>query len=251
MPDVKADAHPPRPPPTPAPSGTVSASRSRSSRTCSSTCATSITTSANPCSGPHSPRLGQGFGRRPPTLGIWKTRKQPAVTLFLFPVDFETQLAALCRPAALGDEWLHGIKYNGYKIGSPDRGQASPADDAPRRTAGKAALARIVAAARTLGVHDGLLDSEIMLLRPDGRASFTLLRRRCPAQTARPALVYVPVRPSCSSTRDALAALPLQKRKGRAAGAAGRRHSARLRIRPSCRRRRAGLLRRGRRGAAS
>src|SRR5688572_24686196 len=88
---------------------------------------------------------------------------------------YQPQLATLVKAAPDGDEWLHEIKYDGYRIGCVvERGRV-------RLTSrnGKdwtEAFPPIVAAARDLGVDRAILDGEAAILTADGRTSFQALQ---------------------------------------------------------------------------
>ena len=84
---------------------------------------------------------------------------------------YKPQLARLVKEAPEGDEWLHEMKYDGYRIGC-------------RIDAGKVrlisrngkdwteAFPEICDAARKLGVRRALIDGEVAIVLPDGRTSF-------------------------------------------------------------------------------
>jgi bifunctional non-homologous end joining protein LigD len=89
--------------------------------------------------------------------------------------DYAPQLATPVKHAPEGDEWLHEIKYDGYRIGCRIRdGRAAliSRDGKDWTTA----FPEIAAAAEALRVRDALLDGEIALVLPDGRTSFQALQ---------------------------------------------------------------------------
>ncbi len=105
--------------------------------------------------------------------------------------EYRPQLATLVKTAPEGEDWLHEIKYDGYRIGCRIRGSRV----ALYSRNGKdwtAAFPEIVEAARSLRVDDALLDGEIAIVLPDGRTSFQALQNAFSAETeaARAALVY-------------------------------------------------------------
>jgi len=105
-------------------------------------------------------------------------------------LDYEPQLAAVADAAPSGDEWLHEIKYDGYRIGSfVDGGKVRLVTRNGQNYT--AALPEVVAALKTLGVQDAMLDGEVVVLRPDGRSSFQALQQALSGATPRSGLVYV------------------------------------------------------------
>jgi bifunctional non-homologous end joining protein LigD len=91
--------------------------------------------------------------------------------------DYKPQLATLVDRPPSGDEWLHEIKYDGYRIGVRIRNGAVSLYS---RT-GKdwtASFPTIVAAAGKLGLKEALIDGEIAVVLPDGRTSFQALQNR-------------------------------------------------------------------------
>jgi bifunctional non-homologous end joining protein LigD len=91
-------------------------------------------------------------------------------------MKYEPQLATLVRQPPDGDDWLHEIKYDGYRMGcavSPDGVRLTSRNGLDYT----AALPEIVAAARALPVTSALLDGEVVVLLEDGRASFQALQQ--------------------------------------------------------------------------
>jgi bifunctional non-homologous end joining protein LigD len=90
-------------------------------------------------------------------------------------MEYRPQLATLATRPPAGDEWLHEIKYDGYRMG------CAIAAGAVRLTSRNgldytASLSEIVAEAKALPVTSALLDGEIVVLLEDGRASFQALQ---------------------------------------------------------------------------
>ena len=99
------------------------------------------------------------------------------------------QLATLVAEAPPGDEWLHELKYDGYRIGCHiGAGGRSARASRPVRLESRnggdwtAEFPTVVAAARALPVSRALLDGELAVVLPDGRTSFQALQnaRRTP-----------------------------------------------------------------------
>ena len=143
-------------------------------------------------------------------------------------MDYEPQLTALTDTPPSGDEWLHEIKYDGYRIGCliEDGRIRLLTRNGQNYTA---ALPEVVAAAKTLGLRDALLDGEVVVLRPDGRASFTLLQQALSGASSRATLVYV-LFDLLRLDGMSLAALPLEERKARLQAVLAKSTSSRLRF---------------------
>ncbi|HEX6972870.1 MAG TPA: non-homologous end-joining DNA ligase, partial [Vicinamibacterales bacterium] len=89
--------------------------------------------------------------------------------------SYRPQLARLVKAPPAGDEWLHEMKYDGYRIGCRIK------DGSVRLISrnGKDwtdAFPEIREAALKLGVRAALLDGEVAVLLPDGRTSFQALQ---------------------------------------------------------------------------
>lgn len=109
---------------------------------------------------------------------------------------YEPQLASLVKSPPEGDDWLHEIKYDGYRMGcaiTPDRVRLTSRSGLDYTDA----LPEIVAEAKALPVTSALLDGEVAVLREDGRASFQALQHalgetgRASRGRARRGLVYL------------------------------------------------------------
>jgi bifunctional non-homologous end joining protein LigD len=91
------------------------------------------------------------------------------------PVRYQPQLATLVAEAPAGDEWLHEIKYDGYRIGCAlKRGKVQLIS----RNGGDWTdrFAPVAAEAAALPAASALLDGEVAVLLPDGRTSFQALQ---------------------------------------------------------------------------
>ena len=144
--------------------------------------------------------------------------------------EYRPQLATLVKTAPEGDDWLHEIKYDGYRIGCRIRGSRV----ALYSRNGKdwtAAFPEIVEAARALRIDDALLDGEVAVVLPDGRTSFQALQNAFSAETesARATLAYF-VFDLLRLGNDRIAAEPLEARKARLRKLIGRpKKNARIR----------------------
>jgi bifunctional non-homologous end joining protein LigD len=143
-------------------------------------------------------------------------------------VDYEPQLTALVDTPPSGDEWLHEIKYDGYRIGCL-------IDDGRIRLMTRngqnytAALPEVVAAIKTLGLRDGMIDGEVVVLNPDGKASFTALQKALSGTGPRATLIYI-VFDLLRLDGKSLTTLPLEERKTRLKELLAKSTSTRLRF---------------------
>jgi bifunctional non-homologous end joining protein LigD len=134
-------------------------------------------------------------------------------------MKYEPQLATLVKAPPEGEDWLHEIKYDGYRMG------CAITPDGVRLTSRNGldytgALPEIVAEAKRLPVTSALLDGEVVVLLDDGRASFQALQHalgdtgRASRGQARRGLVYL-VFDLLEIDGEALLARPLEARKAR------------------------------------
>src|SRR5678809_310447 len=106
------------------------------------------------------------------------------------PLEYKPQLATLVRTPPAGDQWLHEIKFDGYRIGCViENGSvrliSRNGNDWTHH------FSEIADAARKLRVNDALIDGEVAMLMPDGRTSFEALQRAVAGTTSHGPLVYV------------------------------------------------------------
>src|SRR5262245_8261656 len=103
--------------------------------------------------------------------------------------DYVPQLATLVKAPPSGDEWLHEIKYDGYRIGCRiRRGRITLLSRNGKDWT--AAFPEIVDAAAALDVDDTLFDGEVAMMLPDGRTSFQALQNAASGEGSRSSLVY-------------------------------------------------------------
>ena len=141
--------------------------------------------------------------------------------------DYVPQLATLVKAAPTGDEWIHEIKYDGYRIGCRVRnGRASLISRNGKDWT--AAFPEIAEAAAALPSADLLLDGEVAMVLPDGRTSFQALQNAASGEASRGALVYF-VFDLLRADRASLERLPLTERKARLRKLLGRRSTGRIR----------------------
>src|SRR5687768_473152 len=100
---------------------------------------------------------------------------------------YNPQLAQLVKEAPRGRDWLHELKYDGYRIGCRiESGQVTLLSRNGKDWTD--AFPEIARAAAALKVKSALIDGEVCIVLPDGRTSFQALQNLAGADRAR--LVY-------------------------------------------------------------
>jgi bifunctional non-homologous end joining protein LigD len=129
---------------------------------------------------------------------------------------FRPQLALLVKTAPEGEEWLHELKLDGYRIGlAIEDGRVTLLSR--RENEWTADFPELVSAARRLHAKSALLDGELAAVLPDGRTSMHL---HAGAQTAYFAFDLLHL------DGEDLTALPLEERKKRLRQVLGARPAA-------------------------
>jgi bifunctional non-homologous end joining protein LigD len=123
---------------------------------------------------------------------------------------FRAQLATLAAEAPSGGEWLHELKYDGYRIGCHVEG-GKVCLHSRRERDWTASFPEIVAAVAELGIKSALLDGEVAVVLPDGKTSFQALQNAF-SGGQRSGLTYFVFDLLYLDGRD-LRALPLEQRK--------------------------------------
>jgi bifunctional non-homologous end joining protein LigD len=124
---------------------------------------------------------------------------------------YQPQLATLVDTPPVGPEWLHELKYDGYRMGCAISGKRI-ALISRRGNDWTPNFPEIVRAARSLRVRSALLDGEVAILTPDGRTSFQALQNAASGGT-RSGVVYFAFDLLELNGRD-LRPLALDQRKG-------------------------------------
>jgi len=141
--------------------------------------------------------------------------------------DYVPQLATLVDTPPSGDEWLHEIKYDGYRIGARVRnGRVSlytrnGNDWTP-------AFPEVADAVDHLGLNDTLIDGEVAVVLPDGRTSFQALQNTA-GGGSRGTLVYF-VFDLLRIKGETLESRPLEERKALLKKLVGNRSTGRIRF---------------------
>lgn len=140
---------------------------------------------------------------------------------------YQPQLATLVKTPPAGDQWLHEIKLDGYRIGCVIRnGRATLISRSGNDWT--AAFPEVAVAARDLPARDALIDGEVVVLLPDGRTSFQALQNASSGKTSRDTLVYFAF-DLLRLDGEHIDRLPLEERKARLRALLGRRKTGRLR----------------------
>lgn len=130
------------------------------------------------------------------------------------PTRWEAQLATLTSPAPAGDDWLHEIKLDGYRIGcriDRNAGVARVRLLGRRGSEWTDKFPEIREAAARLPVATAFLDGEVAVTDTKGQTHFQLLQEAL-AGGSRAGLVYFAFDLLHHDGRD-LSALPLERRK--------------------------------------
>lgn len=91
------------------------------------------------------------------------------------PSSIDVQLATLTKEAPLGEEWLHEIKFDGYRmVCRIDRNNIT--FQSRNHLDWTARLSPLVEAARRLPVKQAIIDGEVVVLKPDGKSDFQALQ---------------------------------------------------------------------------
>lgn len=103
-------------------------------------------------------------------------------------MKYQPQLAQLVKAPPEGADWIHELKYDGYRIGARITGSGVTLISRNGHD-WTAAFPEIARAARRLRTRDALIDGEVCVLLPDGRTSFQALQNASHGHH-RAALVY-------------------------------------------------------------
>ena len=141
--------------------------------------------------------------------------------------DYVPQLATLVDTPPSGDEWLHEIKYDGYRIGARVRnGRVSLYTR--NGNDWTAAFPEVADAVDHLGLDDALIDGEVAVVLPDGRTSFQALQNTA-GGGRRGTLVYF-VFDLLRMNGETLESRPLEERKALLKRLVGSRSTGRIRF---------------------
>ena len=126
------------------------------------------------------------------------------------PARLEPQLATLATEPPAGPEWLHELKYDGYRVLCRiENGKARLFSRSAKDWTH--AMAGVAGAAAALPVDEAWLDGEVVVMQPDGRSSFQALQNALSGSNEH-GLTYVVFDAPFLDGRD-LRTLPLVARK--------------------------------------
>jgi bifunctional non-homologous end joining protein LigD len=158
-----------------------------------------------PWEGPSTPPAAKARGARAKPAGPASPRRAAALPRFVPP-----ELATLVSEAPEGDDWVHEIKFDGYRI-------LARLEDGRARLMSRndkdwtARFPDVAGAVARLSARRALIDGEVVVLMPDGTSSFQGLQNLLNGER-RGELVYMVFDLLHLDGRD-LTTLPLEERK--------------------------------------
>jgi len=140
--------------------------------------------------------------------------------------EYRPQLATLVKEPPRGDDWVHEIKFDGWRIGARiHKGRVTLTSRNGKDWT--RSFPDIVTAVEKLKTSDALLDGEVAMVLPDGRTSFQAMQNSSSAASGA-SLVYF-VFDLLSLDDEHLASLPLEERKSHLRALIGTRQTGRIR----------------------
>jgi bifunctional non-homologous end joining protein LigD len=142
-------------------------------------------------------------------------------------VEYVPQLATLTKTPPSGDQWVHEIKLDGYRVGCLVSGGRV-------RLISRNGLdwtskfPEIVKAIAALNVNEALIDGELVVMLPDGRTSFEAMQQAVASRSARSGLLYFAF-DLVHLEGERIDRLPLEDRKARLQTLVGRSKTGRIR----------------------
>jgi bifunctional non-homologous end joining protein LigD len=130
-------------------------------------------------------RSNRGAKKGEPT-GLQKARKRkklrfaglkklPGAKAAKMPAKPEVQLATLVKTAPDGDQWVHEIKLDGYRMLCRIEGGKAKLISRNQQNWSEE-LPHLIRAAERLPIGDAILDGEVVAMKPDGKTDFQLLQ---------------------------------------------------------------------------
>ena len=105
------------------------------------------------------------------------------------PAKIEMQLATLAKQPPTGDQWLHEIKFDGYRIVCRlDRGRAKLLTRGDQDWTGR--MPAIEQAVEALPIEQAIFDGEVVALLPSGVSSFQALQNAFRGERSEPLVYY-------------------------------------------------------------
>ena len=103
--------------------------------------------------------------------------------------QYDPQLATLTRTPPSGDQWVHEIKLDGYRVGCViSNGRIRLVSR--NRLDWTARFPEITEAIASLGITNGLIDGELVVMLPNGRSSFEAMQQAVAKRPPRTGLIY-------------------------------------------------------------
>lgn len=124
---------------------------------------------------------------------------------------YNPQLATLTDVAPSGPEWIHELKYDGYRIGAIVAGSRVRLESR-REIDWTARFPEVVEAVRQLACRSAVIDGEVAITEPSGRTSFQKLQNIFEKAGGRAGLTYYVFDLLELDAAD-LTKLPLEQRK--------------------------------------
>src|SRR5262249_30440191 len=105
-----------------------------------------------------------------------KHKTPPRARKAKLPDFIPPQLATLVKEPPAGDEWLHELKFDGYRmLCRVERGRVTVWSRNGKEWTEK--FQNVVEAVKSLNVTSAMLDGEIVIVDAQGRSSFQKLQR--------------------------------------------------------------------------
>jgi bifunctional non-homologous end joining protein LigD len=142
-------------------------------------------------------------------------------------MEYVPQLATLTKTPPSGNEWVHEIKLDGYRVGCLITGGRIRLVSR-RGLDWTSKFPEIVEALRALGLNNALIDGELVVMLPDGRSSFAAMQQAVASRPPRQGLVYFAF-DLIHLEGEGIDRLPLEKRKARLLELLGPSRDARIR----------------------
>lgn len=133
------------------------------------------------------PRSRRQYGLQSPALDI--ARELPGVRIGALPKFIEPALATDTSKPPSGANWVHEIKFDGY------RAQLHKRDHGTKMFTRRGynwsdRFRNIIAGCGVLNVHHAVLDGEVVILTPEGRSDFQALEGALAKKTGDNRLIY-------------------------------------------------------------
>ena len=143
------------------------------------------------------------------------------------PLAYEPQLATLTKTPPSGDEWVHEIKLDGYRVGCLISG-GHVRLVSRRGVDWTSRFPEIADAFGALAADEAVIDGELVVVLPDGRSSFEAMQQAAASRSRRTGLVYFAF-DLLYLDGERIDRLPLEARKARLQTLVGQSNASRIR----------------------